>query len=257
MESEQVRSIVLAALMVGSVMVGIFYIDIEGVQPDQPPIISGEEPGSFVIGDVNTITITIDDEKLEDILLDVTLNGDRVANSFLDEDGKLIVDISQLGAGEHVLKVFAKDILDQETRWFTEFSITYPEEGITEIVLDTLITNIQHGEDAILSGNLTHSSVETCIFDWSDGDLEESQLAMPMDETGDFYMEFANMQENVTISMEATCGINVFTTDSVSITYIVEIPEEEEGNGTDEGGDDGSDDGTDEGGDDGSDNGTE
>jgi len=257
MESEQVRSIVLAALMVGSVMVGIFYIDIEGVQPDQPPIISGEEPGSFVIGDVNTITITIDDEKLEDILLDVTLNGDRVANSFLDEDGKLIVDISQLGAGEHVLKVFAKDILDQETRWFTEFSITYPEEGITEIVLDTLITNIQHGEDAILSGNLTHSSVETCIFDWSDGDLESSRLTVPMDETGDFYMEFANMQENVTISMEATCGINVFTTDSVSITYIVEIPEEEEGNGTDEGGDDGSDDGTDEGEDDGSDNGTE
>ena len=141
MESEQVRSIVLAALMVGSVMVGIFYFDIESVQPDQPPIISGEEPGSFVIGDVSTITITIDDEKLEDILLDVTLDGDRVANSFLDEDGKLIVDISQLGAGEHALKVFAKDILDQETRWFTEFSITYPEEGITEIVLDTLITN--------------------------------------------------------------------------------------------------------------------
>ena len=257
MESEQVRSIFLAALMIGSVMVGILYFDIEEVQPDQPPIISGEEPGSFVIGDVSTITITIDDEKLEDILLDVTLNGDRVANSFLDEDGKLIVDISQLGAGEHVLKVFAKDILDQETRWFTEFSITYPEEGITEIVLDTLITNIQHGEDAILSGNLTHSSVETCIFDWSDGDLESSRLTVPMDETGDFYMEFANMQENVTISMEATCGINVFTTDSVSITYIVEIPEEEEGNGTDEGGDDGSDDGTDEGEDDGSDNGTE
>jgi len=252
MESEQVRSIFLAALMIGSVMVGILYFDIEEVQPDQPPIISGEEPGSFVIGDVSTITITIDDEKLEDILLDVTLDGDRVANSFLDEDGKLIVDISQLGAGEHALKVFAKDILDQETRWFTEFSITYPEEGITEIVLDTLITNIQHGEDAILSGNLTHSSVETCIFDWSDGDLEESRLAMPMDETGDFYMEFANMQENVTISMEATCGINVFTTDSVSITYIVEIPEEEEGNGTDEG----EDDGTDEGEDDGSGNGT-
>jgi hypothetical protein len=98
--------------------------------------------------------------------------------------------------------------------------------------------------------------VETCIFDWSDGNLEESRLAMPMDEMGDFYMEFANMQENVTISMEATCGINVFTTDSVSITYIVEMPEEEEGDGTDEGGGDGSDNGTDEGGDDGSNNST-
>ena len=257
MESEQVRSIALAALMVGSVMVGMFYLDIESAQPDQPPEISGEDPGSFVIGDVSTITITIDDEKLEDIVLDVTLDGDRVANSYLDEDGKLIVDISQLGVGEHALKVFAKDILDQETRWFTEFSITYPEEDITEIVLDTLITNIQYGDDAILSGNLTHSSIDTCLFDWSDGDLEESRLAMPMDEMGDFYMEFANMQENLTISMEATCGINVFTTDSVSITYIVEIPEEEEGNGTEEGGDDGSDDGTEEGGDDGSDNGTE
>ncbi len=244
MESVQVRSIGLAALMVGSVMVGMFYLDIESAQPDQPPEISGEDPGSFVIGDVSTITITIDDEKLEDIVLDVTLDGDRVANSYLDEDGKLIVDISQLGVGEHALKVFAKDILDQETRWFTEFSITYPEEDITEIVLDTIVTNIQHGGDAILSGNLTHSSVETCIFDWSDGDLEESRLAMPMDEMGDFYMEFANMQENLTISMEATCGINVFTTDSVSISYIVEISEQQEGDGTDEGEDDGSDNST-------------
>ena len=244
MESIQVRSIGLAALMVGSVLIGIFYLDIEGVQPDQPPIISGEEPGSFVIGEVNTITITVGDENLEDVVLDVTLDGDRVANAFLDDDGKLTVDISQLGVGDHALKVFAKDQLEQETRWFTEFAITYPEEGITEIILDTLVTNIQYGDDAILSGNLTHSSLETCVFDWSDGDIEESQLAVPMDEMGNFQMEFANMQENATISMEATCGINVFTTDSVSISYIVEISEQQEGEGTDEGEDDGSDNST-------------
>ena len=64
----------------------------------------------------------------------MTLDGDRVANAFLDDDGKLTVDISQLGVGDHALKVFAKDQLEQETRWFTEFSITYPEEGITEII---------------------------------------------------------------------------------------------------------------------------
>ena len=69
-----------------------------------------------------------------DVVLDVTLDGDRVANAFLDDDGKLTVDISQLGVGDHALKVFAKDQLEQETRWFTEFSITYPEEGITEII---------------------------------------------------------------------------------------------------------------------------
>ena len=50
MNPEQVRSLVLAFLMFGSVLVGVFYLDIDDVGLEQPPAISAEEPGDFVIG---------------------------------------------------------------------------------------------------------------------------------------------------------------------------------------------------------------
>jgi len=108
---EQVRSLVLAFLMVGSVMVGVFYLDIDGVGLEQPPAISAEEPGDFVIGEVLSIKVTIVDEALDELVLDVTLDGDRVANVYLDDNGSFVVDISHLDVGPHALKVIARVIL--------------------------------------------------------------------------------------------------------------------------------------------------
>ncbi len=246
--AEQARSLMLAFLMVGSVMVGIFYLDIQDAGVDEAPEISGDEPGDFVIGDVTSISIKISDEDPENLRIDVTLDGERIPNVVLDDEDSFTVDISELGVGPHTLKVTAKDRLLQETQWFTNFEIAYPAEDITDIVLDGFATTIQYGEDAILSGNLTHSSIESCEFDWSDGDLNVSRLAVGMEETGHFYMVFPDMEENVTISMEARCGINIHTTDSVSITFTVEFPDEPEETGEGEGGEgDGSDDGSDNG----------
>ena len=247
--AEQARSLMLAFLMVGSVMVGIFYLDIENEAVDQAPQISGDEPGSFVIGDIDSISVKITDEDPDSMLLDITLDGERVPNVVLDDEGWFVVDISSLGVGDHSLKVVAKDRLLQEAMWRSDFTISYPPEDVTEIVLDEFETTIQYGDDAVLSGNVTHSSLQSCAVDWTDGDLNVSRLAVGMDETGHFYMEFPNMEENVTISMEARCGINIHTSKMVSITYIVELPDQSGGNeGTDEedegSGDGGSDNGS-------------
>lgn len=255
--AEQARSLMLAFLMVGSVMVGIFYLDIQNEAVDQAPAISGDEPGAFVIGDVTSITIKITDEDPDSMILDVTIDGERVANVDPDDNGEFTVDISSLGVGDHSLKVVAQDRLLQETKWYTDFTISYPAEDVTEILLDAFETTIEYGEDAILSGNLSHSSLQSCEFDWSDGDLNVSRLAVGMDENGHFHMEFPNMEENVTISMEARCGINIHTIDTVSITYIVELPDEPEETGEGEAGE-GSGEGDGEGGSgNGTDNGTE
>ena len=34
--------------------------------------------------------------------------------------------------------------------------------------------------------------------------------------------QFSELEENLTISMEANCGINIYTTDRVVVTYVVE-----------------------------------
>ena len=159
MDKEQVRSLTLAFLMIGSVMLGLFFLGVETDVSDKPPTIEGEEPGSFLIGDVTSITISVNDESIEELELEVSLNEERISDTYVDDNGQYLVDISELSTGEYTLLVVARDYLNQETTLETEFAISYPDEGLTEIILDDFETDIEHGEDAILTGNLTHSSI--------------------------------------------------------------------------------------------------
>ncbi len=225
MDKEQVRSLTLAFLMIGSVMLGLFFLGVETDVSDQPPTIEGEEPGSFLIGEVTSITISVNDESIEELKLEVSLNEERISDTYVDDYGQYLVDISELSTGEYTLFVVARDYLNQETTWETEFTISYPDEGRTEIILDDFETDIEQGEDAILTGNLTHSSIESCDFVWSDSDIEQEQLNVPIDENGLFSMEFSDLTENLTITMEASCGVNIKTVAQVTVVYSVQKSE--------------------------------
>ena len=225
MDKEQVRSLTLAFLMIGSLMLGLFFLGVETDVSDQPPTIEGEKPGSFLIGEVTSITISVNDESIEELELEVTLNEERISDTYVDDNGQYLVDISELSTGEYTLSVVAKDYLNQETTWETEFTISYPDEGLTEIILDDFETDIEHGEDAILTGNLTHSSIESCDFVWSDSDIEQEQLNVPIDENGLFSMDFSDLTENLTVTMEASCGVNIKTTAQVTVVYSVQKSE--------------------------------
>ena len=225
MDKEQVRSLTLAFLMIGSVMLGLFFLGVETDVSDQPPTIEGEEPGSFLIGEVTSITISVNDESIEELKLEVSLNEERISDTYVDDYGQYLVDISELSTGEYTLLVVARDYLNQETTWETEFAISYPDEGLTEIILDDFETDIEHGEDAILTGNLTHSSIESCDFVWSDSDIEQEQLNVPIDENGLFSMDFSDLTENLTVTMEASCGVNIKTTAQVTVVYSVQKSE--------------------------------
>ncbi|MEL0213671.1 MAG: hypothetical protein VXA41_04620, partial [Euryarchaeota archaeon] len=69
MDKEQVRSLTLAFLMIGSVMLGLFFIGVETDISDQPPTITVDEPGDFLVGEVTSISISVDDESLDEIHL--------------------------------------------------------------------------------------------------------------------------------------------------------------------------------------------
>ena len=225
MDKEQVRSLTLAFLMIGSVMLGLFFLGVETDVSDKPPTIEGEEPGSFLIGEVTSITISVNDESIEELELEVSLNEERISDTYVDDNGQYLVDISELSTGEYTLFVVARDYLNQETTWETEFTISFPDEGLTEIILDDFETDIEHGEDAILTGNLSHSSIESCDFVWSDSDIEQEQLNVPIDENGLFSMDFSDLTENLTVTMEASCGVNIKTTAQVTVVYSVQKSE--------------------------------
>ena len=180
------------------------------------------------------IGISVYDESIEELDLEVSLNEERISDTYVDDNGQYLVDISELSTGDYTLFVVARDYLNQETTWDTEFTISYPDEGLTEIILDDFETDIEHGEDAILTGNLTHSSIESCDFVWSDSDIEQEQLNVPIDENGLFSMDFSDLTENLTVTMEASCGVNIFSTDKVTINYIVVKQQDNDENSTNE-----------------------
>ena len=234
MDKEQVRSLTLAFLMIGSVMLGLFFIGGETDVSDRPPTITAEEPGDFLVGEVTSVTVTVTDESVVEIYLEVSLNNAKLPDTYLDENGQYVVDITGLNPGTHSLSILVRDYLNQETNWETQFTISYPDEGDTEIILDDLVTNIQHGDDAILTGNLSHSTIESCDFIWSDSNIEEEQLNVPIDDSGGFSMIFSEINENLTITMDAECGINILTEDRVTVNYIVQSSESDNGNSTNE-----------------------
>ena len=234
MDKEQLRSLTLAFLMIGSVMLGLFFIGVETDVSDRPPAITGENPGDFLVGEVTSVTVTVTDESVDEIYLEVSLNNAKLPDTYLDKNGQYVVDITGLNPGTHSLSILARDYLNQEANWETQFTISYPDEGDAEIILDNFATTIAHGSDAILSGNLSHTSIETCDFVWSDSDIEQEQLNVPMGDDGLFSMVFSELNENLTITMEANCGENIFSTDKTTINYIVEKQQNDDGNSTNE-----------------------
>ena len=137
------RSLFLAGLMIVSVMVGVLYFDIEQEGLNLAPEIEGDIPNSITFGSLDSLHLSITDEEMAGLTVTVTLNGDEIQD-LIDAEGNLIIDISGLEVGSHALKVVAIDSLGQESKWTTAFTIEYPDEGYTVIVVSTNAVSYTH-----------------------------------------------------------------------------------------------------------------
>tara|TARA_Y100000768_G_scaffold379880_1_gene356210 strand:- start:582 stop:2630 length:2049 start_codon:yes stop_codon:yes gene_type:complete len=200
------RSIFLSALMVTSVMTGLLFFDIEDEGINDSPIIDSDVPDAMLIGEIETVNITISDEEMGGLSVLITLNGEQVMEP-IDSDGVVTLDISSLEVGSHNLQVVATDSLGQDSKWTKVFSINYPSESETIISLSVSDLTITKGGTASISGQVIHDSLDTCSLRWSTADATESGLGLPIGEDGSFDLELSNIQENTTLSLWSTCGV--------------------------------------------------
>ena len=207
------RSLFLAGLMVVSVMVGVLYFDIEQEGLNLAPEIEGDIPSTITYGSLDSLHLSISDEEMAGLTVKVVLDGIEI-DEVMDSEGNIVIDISELDVGSHSLEVGAIDSLGQESKWTSGFTIEYPDEGYTVIVVSTNEIFVDKGNSTTLAGVLVHQKMETCELDWSDGNIEEFNLSLPFDEEGRFELSFSDIQENMTISIRGTCGTWV---DSIEI----------------------------------------
>ena len=228
------RSLFLAGLMIVSVLVGILFFDVEKEGENLAPIIEGEIPSNILFGSIDSLSLSITDEEMGGLTVTATLDGNPIQD-LMDAGGNIIIDISDLEVGSHMIKVQATDSLGQESQWTTTFIIEYPDEGFTVIVVSSNEIFVERGNGTTVSGVLVHQNMETCELEWSDGDVGESSLNLPFDEDGRFDLGFSDIQENLTISVRGTCGAWVDSLETevfnITVTEPAEEPEPEPARG--------------------------
>ena len=66
---------------------------------------------------------------------------------------------------------------------------------------------------------------------WSTTDIAESSLGLPIGEDGGYELELSNIQENTTVSLEASCGTWTETSSqqTVIITVLESVAESRKG----------------------------
>lgn len=220
------RSLFLAGLMIVSVMVGILFFDIQKEGENLAPVIEGDVPSNILYGSIDSLSLSITDEEMGGLTVTATLDENPIQD-LMDVDGNLVIDISELEVGSHVIKVQATDSLGQESKWTAVFNIEYPYEGFTVIVVSSNEIFVERGNGTTVSGVLVHQSMETCELEWSDGDVDKISLNLPYDEDGRFDLGFSDIQENLTISVRGTCGTWVDSSETEVFNITVTEPAEE------------------------------
>ncbi len=220
------RSLFLAGLMIVSVMVGILFFDIQKEGENLAPVIEGDVPSNILYGSIDSLSLSITDEEMGGLTVTATLDENPIQD-LMDADGNLVIDISELEVGSHVIKVQATDSLGQESKWTAVFNIEYPYEGFTVIVVSSNEIFVERGNGTTVSGVLVHQSMETCELEWSDGDVDKIGLNLPYDEDGRFDLGFSDIQENLTISVRGTCGTWVDSSETEVFNITVTEPAEE------------------------------
>jgi len=210
--------------MIGSVMVGGLFYDFESEGINLAPIIESDIPDSFLIGSIDMLYLTISDEDMSSLNIEATIDGSPL-NVAPNNTGIITVDISDLEVGTHSLKMIIIDSLGQESRLSHTFSINYPSEQSTTIVLESDEISIFRGETVSINGTLNHPNLGTCDLGWSDGDVNQFGLNLPFSESGEFSWGPSEIESNMTISILGECGTWEDSSDLVIIQIIVSEPE--------------------------------
>ena len=199
------KSLFLAALMIGSVLVGSLFYDFESDAVNLAPIIESDIPSNILIGSMDSLEIYLVDEDMKSLNIEITFDG-TIVNVLPNATGVISVDISETNVGSHALKMVVIDSLGQESRLSVSFSINYPYEDPTVMIVDTNEITVTRGDSANVSGTLIHPQLDTCDLGWSDGDVNEFSLNLPFDDNGKFTWGPSEIESNVTISIIGTCG---------------------------------------------------
>ena len=216
-------SLFLAGLMIGSVLVGGLFYDFESEGINLAPIIESDVPDSILIGSLELLYVSVNDEDMSSLEIEATIDGSQLLIA-PNSTGIISVDISELDVGTHTLKMIITDSLGQESRFSSTFLVHYPYEDPTILVIDDNEINIIRGDIVSINGTLIHPDLGTCDLGWSDGDVNQFSLNLPFSENGDFSWGPSEIESNMSLSILGECGTWEDSSDLETIIITVNEP---------------------------------
>ena len=218
---QRARSLMLAGIMFLSVLTGMLMLDLstdqEGVG-NELPIVSGSSGSEFSQGGIGFILLSVSDEDLASVEVDVRIDGSPAEGFVLDEYGILQGNLPTTDPGVKLVEVEVTDKEGESGMWSGTFTVLPAPVSGPEIMVGGPLA-AEEGSSVMLAGTVEYHNPSACSMTWQEVEGSSGSLPVTIMEDGRFHEDIEGDVGTVTIRLSVSCDDFSQTTD-VEATWL-------------------------------------
>ncbi|MAE36337.1 MAG: hypothetical protein CL968_01160 [Euryarchaeota archaeon] len=204
---QRAQSLMLAGIMFLSVLTGMLMLDLSTNQErvdNEAPVVSGSSGSEFSQGDIGFILLSVSDEDLMSVEVDVRIDGYPAEGFVLDEYGILQGNLPTTDPGVKLVEVKVTDKEGESGTWSGNFTVLPAPVGPEILVADPPAA--EEGQSVTLSGTVVYENLSACSMTWQEVGGSSGSLPVNVAEDGRFHEDIEGDVGTVTIRLSIDCG---------------------------------------------------
>ena len=191
----------LAGIMFLSVLTGMLMLDLSTDQDDvgnEAPVVSGSSGSEFSQGGIGIILLSVSDEDITSVEVDVTIDGSPAEGFTLDQYGILQGNLPTTDPGVKLVEVEVTDKEGKSGTWKGTFTVLPAPAAGPEIMVGGPLA-AEGGSSVSLSGTVVYYDLSACSMTWQEVGGSSGSLPMSIMEDGRFHEDIAVSYTHLTL----------------------------------------------------------
>ena len=159
----------LAGIMFLSVLTGMLMLDLSTEQDgsgNKAPIVAGSSGSEYPQGGIALILLSVSDEDIASLEVNVRIDGSPTEAFVLDEYGILQLNLPTNDPGIRLVEVDVTDKEGESETWSGTFTVLPEPVSEPEILVGNPLA-VQEGERVVLSGTIAYN-FSACSMTWQE-----------------------------------------------------------------------------------------
>ena len=222
---QRAQSLMLAGIMFLSVLTGMLMLDLSTEQDgsgNKAPIVAGSSGSEYPQGGIALILLSVSDEDIASLDVNVRIDGSPTEAFVLDEFGILQLNLPTNDPGIRLVEVDVTDKEGESETWSGTFTVLPAPASGPEILVGSPLA-VEEGERVVLSGTIAYYNLSACSMTWQEVGGNSGSLPISVAEDGRFHEEIDGDVGTVTIRLSIGCD-DYSQNEDVKATWL-EAPE--------------------------------